>query len=70
MQALHLHPETKAKAIPFLKLLLVFPHGPRKGAQAAEHGTLEPWINRRRGGAALQSTTNIRYEQISDVTFL
>jgi hypothetical protein len=68
MQALHLYPETKT--IPLLKLLLVFPHRPRKGAQAAKLGTLEPWIKRRRGGAALQSSLNISYGKILDVTFL
>jgi hypothetical protein len=68
VQALRLQPETKA--IPLLKLLLVLPHGPQEGAQAAEDGTLEPWINRRRGGTALESSLNISDEKISDVTFL
>ena len=42
----------------------------QEGAQAAEDGTLEPWINRRRGGAALESSPNISYEEILDVTVL
>lgn len=42
----------------------------QEGAQAAEDGTLEPWINRRRGGTALESSTNIRCGEISDVTIL
>jgi hypothetical protein len=56
------------------KLLRELPQGPRKGAQAAEDpkiGTLETWINRRRGGTALASMTRtIRHKQISDVIIL
>jgi hypothetical protein len=58
VQALRLHPETKA--IPLLKLLLVLPHGPREGAQAAEDGTLEPWINRRRVEAIFRDEDEIQ----------
>jgi hypothetical protein len=42
----------------------------QEGVQAAEDGTLEPWINRRRGGTALESSLNISYGEISDVMFL
>ena len=42
----------------------------QEGDQAAEDGTLEPWINRRRGGTALESSLNISYEKILDVKLL
>jgi hypothetical protein len=48
VQALRLQPERKT--ISFVEAPAWVTPWAQEGARAAEDGTLEPWINRRRGG--------------------